>query len=281
MASTVTNLQSGSLEYRREGVSVLTKEQQVNTSIVRMRPNSNDLLVYLGRAVNDNFFDDNLLDRDSSGSITSAPNSFAEKRTLGQGENQETQYTEITDFDAVKYIEDEGLAMYPTILTALGYADPVSEDGTMGVFETRSELTNFRFLPGFAKRGAKASLCSSAESIDHSFSPIKQVIPRVYSSNLEKRSRYVEANDGTEIVSIATYQDQPSPDSRPFKDGYDTDASLKLETGSTRDSEISRVLLLGPLSSTFLSRDEISAPAGWTFLNNVNGTDSIVYSDRS
>ena len=58
MASTATDMQSGSLEQRREGVELLTKEQQFNTSILRLRVNSDDVLVHLGRVINDNFFDE-------------------------------------------------------------------------------------------------------------------------------------------------------------------------------------------------------------------------------
>lgn len=102
MASTATNMQSGSLQ-RREGVELLTKEQQFNNSIVTLRANSDDILVHLGRVVNDDFFDDNLLDMDSSGDITSAPSFFAEKRTLGQSDSVWTTYTELTDFDPIVY----------------------------------------------------------------------------------------------------------------------------------------------------------------------------------
>ena len=94
MASTVTDMQSGSLDSRREGVGVLTKEQQLGGSIIRIRPNSKDLFVHNGRIVDDNFFDENLLDPNQPGSITSAPSNFAEKRTLGQGVNTEIVYTD-------------------------------------------------------------------------------------------------------------------------------------------------------------------------------------------
>lgn len=281
MASRVTNLQSGSLDYRREGVSVLTKEQQVSTSIVRLRPNSSDLLIYSGKLVSDDFFDENLLDSEISGSITNAPNNFYEMRTLGQGAPTDPTYTEISDFDVIRYIEDDGLALYPVVLTALCFTDPAAEDSTIGIFETRKEIANLRIEPAFARKGVKASSCSTAEGIDRLFYEIKQSLPRKYSEGLGKRGKYVEASDGTDIVSTMTYADQEPSSSRPFVDDYDSTAAFNSGIASLNDQEIFQVLLAGQTPCLVQSRDEISAASGWTFLNNVNGTDSIVYSDRS
>jgi hypothetical protein len=280
MASTVTDLQSGSLDERREGVGVLTKEQQNRTSILRMKSNSNDLLVYLGKVVNDNFFDENLLDENVSGAITSAPNNSAEKRTLGQSDSVETTYTELSDFDPVKYLEDEGLALYPIILTAVGYADPVSEDGTIGMFETRSEIAGLRYVTPFAKRGPKASLCSAAEGSDRLFYPIEQQISRGETFESERYSKYIEAMSDQLAVSFVSYQDQDPTPLRPFVDNNDLSISYEWEVESVNDPDIAKVLLAGSSNCLLLNREKISAPAGWTFLNKTNGTDSIAYSDR-
>jgi len=287
MASTITDQQSGSLEQRREGVNVLTKEQQFNTSILRIRPNSSDLMVYLGRVVDDNFFDENLIDMDVAGSITSAPSSFAERRTLGQGLPSEIVFTDIGDFDPVTYITDEGLALYPTILTALGYADPAVEDGTVGVFETRAELVGFRFLPQYAKRGMKASLGDTSEGVDRKFYSITQEIDRDYSSTLSMSPKYFEIGSEDHINEFTTYQDQESTAIFPFIDSYDTGDASELSaiatmnmSSITEDPEMSRVIASGLAGSYYKKRDKKSASAGWTFLNVLNGTDSIVYSDR-
>jgi hypothetical protein len=280
MASTVRNLQSGSFD-RREGIDVLTKEQQVNTSFIRVRPNSTDLLVHLGRKVEDNFFDENLFDANVSGSITSAPNNYAEKRTLGQCDNVETTFTDMQDFDPVVYLQDEGVAIFPSVLIAQGYSDPINSDATMGIFESRKEIVGFVSYPDFAKRGAKASLCSTAESIDHRFYLIDQSKPRKYESSLGKFTKYIEATDESNLIETTTYQDQDSSSNRPFVDDYDTSVTLKMETGDYTDDEIASVILSGHSGCSVKSREIISAAAGWVFLNNVNGTDSIVYSDRT
>jgi len=278
MSSTVTDLQSGSLESRREGVDVLTKEQQFNTSMLRLRQNSSDLFVYNGRLVQDNFFDENLVDLDSSGAITSAPNPYNEKRTLGQSESTETSYTDMTDFDPVVYIDDEGLALYPIVLTAAGYADPIMEDGTIGVFETRSEMVGIRFLPDFAKRGAKASLCSTTETVGRKFYFVEQETLRSYTDTQERSPTYFEVGDeDTSILGTVTYQDTESSPSLPFVDSTDTSTAA---AEYTSDPEISRVIANSRSGSPYLKRDKISSTAGWTFLNVSNGTDSIVYSDR-
>lgn len=287
MASTVTDQQSGSLEQRREGVNVLTNKQLFNTSILRIRPNSSDLLVFAGRVVDDNFFDENLVDMDASGSMTSAPNNFSERRTLGQGLPSENVFTDIGDFDPVIYLSDEGLAIYPIILTALGFADPGSEDGAVGVFETRSELVGFRFLPPYAKRGIKASFCDTAEEIDRKFYKIEQQVDRSYSSTLSKSPIYFEVGSEDGLLDMQTYQDQDSTSIHPFVDSFDAYEASNLNYLATSnmqilssDPEISSVIATGNAGSYYLDRTKKSARAGWTFLNVLNGTDSIVYSDR-
>lgn len=278
MASTVTNLQSGSLDNRREGVYVQTKEQQFNTSMLRLRQNSSDIFVYDGRIVQDDFFDENLVDQDAAGSITTAPSPYSEQRTLGQGARTDNVFTEMIDFDPVVYINDEGLALYPIILTAAGYADPIVEDGSIGVFETRSEIAGVRFLPTFAKRGAKASLCSTAESVDRKSYIIEQEVSRNYSSQYEKYTKYFEVGDqDISILETVTYQDQDSSQLRPFVDSYDN-AEFAAEYNS--DKEMRNMILSGSAGSPYLRREKLSCSAGWTFLNVSNGTDSIVYSDR-
>jgi hypothetical protein len=287
MASTITDLQSGSLEQRREGVNVLTKEQQFNTSILRFRSNSSDLLVYAGRVVNDNFFDENLLDENVSGSITSAPNHYAEKRTLGQSNGSDNVFTDIRDFDPVEYLEDQGLALYPIILTAAGFADPIVDDGSVGVFETRREVAGVNFIPAYAKRGAKASFTDSVESTGKKLYFLVQENPRDR-SEYPKAEVYFEIGDyDTTLVEVSTYQDQESPDILPFIDSSDSAEASEWTNEDTMnlvshvsDPEISAVLAGSRAGSYKSKRDTVSATAGWTFLNVLNGTDSIVYSDR-
>jgi len=287
MASTITDQQTGSLEQRREGVNVLTKEQQFNTSILRIRPNSSDLMIYAGRVVDDNFFDENLIDMDVAGSITSAPSNIAERRTLGQGLPSENTFTDICDFDPVVYLADEGLAMFPVVLTALGYSDPAIEDGSVGVFETRAELVGFRFLPKFAKRGAKASLGDTAEAVDRKFYSISQEVDRDFSATLSKSPVYFEVGSSDQLEEVTTYQDQDSSQIFPYVDDFDSgeastwDESVTVNLiAGTNDPEISRTIASGRAGSYYKNRSKKSATAGWTFLNVSNGTDSIVYSDR-
>ena len=287
MASTITDLQSGSLEQRREGVNVLTKEQQFNTSILRLRTNSSDVLVYSGRLVQDNFFDENLLDENVSGSITSAPSSFAERRTLGQSEKSDVVFTDIGDFNPVTYLSDEGLALYPIVLTATGNADPVAEDGNIGVFETRKEIAGLHAVPQYARRGAKASFCDSAESIGRNWYFFEQRKPRDHTGYPKAEIYYEVGDSDLSIIGIVTYQDQNPTAASPFVDSSDpVEASswdywdtINHESGSI-DPGIAAVLATGRAGSYKSSRDSVSASAGWTFLNVLNGTDSIVYSDR-
>jgi len=287
MASTITDLQLGSLEQRREGVNVLTKEQQFNTSILRFRSNSSDLLVYAGRVVNDNFFDENLLDENVSGSITSAPNHYAERRTLGQSDGSDNVFTDIRDFDPVEYLDDQGLALYPIILTAAGFADPIVDDGSIGVFETRREVAGVNFIPAYAKRGAKASFTDAVESTGKKWYAIKQEKPRDHDV-YPRAEVYFEVGDSDfSPIEVLTYQDQDPSGTLPFIDSTDSaeasewsvEDTLNAESHSS-DPEISAILAGSRAGSYKSKRDTVSTSTGWTFLNVLNGTDSIVYSDR-
>jgi hypothetical protein len=234
--------------------------------------------VYNGRIVQDRYFDESLFAENIGGLITTAPSSYAEERTLGQSDSSEIVYTEMIDFDPVIYINDEGLAMFPTILTAAGYSDPIAEDGAVGVFETRSELAGIRFLPNFAKRGAKASICSTSEGSDRKSYFIEQQVLREYTSEDERAPIYYEVGDqDTSIVGVVTYQDQDPSSVIPFIDNYDVSIAAEQYVN---DAEIQEVILSGRAGSPFIRNDKRSAAAGWTFLNVSNGTDSIVYSDR-
>jgi len=245
-----------------------------------MKSNSDDVLLHFGRVINDNFFDENLLDENIAGAVTSAPSNLAERRTFGQSENYETTFTELTDFDPVNYIGDAGLALYPVILTALGYSDSGVEDGTIGMFESRSEIVGFRYVTPFAKKGLKAAVCSAAEGADRLSYFVEQQIMRKESGENGKNTKYVETKVADLAVDYSTYQDQDPSSISPFIDDYDSSVSYGKDLSSLSDSEISNVLRLSSASCVLLSRDKVSASAGWTFLNKTNGTDSIVYSDR-
>jgi len=270
----------------REGVNLRTKEQQVSPQIFRLRPNSSDILIYNGREVNDDFFDDNLLDPDVSGAITSAPSPYAEQRSLGMGSAGRPVFDDIGDFDAVAYLLDAGLAMHPVILTAAGYADPVVSDGAIGVFETKPEAAGLIWRPEFAKRGIKGSACFAAEATDHRSYPIQQTRPR-NGSYFPARSSYIEVSTDDLIDLLPTYADQVPEEVHPFIDSSDTKEASTWgaedttnQQAATADPEISSILASGLAGAYLTDRNEVSAGAGWTFVNVVNGTDSIVYSDR-
>jgi hypothetical protein len=276
----------GSPATAREGVNLRTKEQQVSLQIFRLRPNSSDILIYNGREVNDDFFDDNLLDPDVSGAITSAPSPYAEQRSLGMGSAGRPVFDDIGDFDAVAYLLDAGLAMYPVILTAAGYADPSVSDGAIGAFETRPEAAGLIWLPAFAKRGIKGSACFAAEATDHRSYLIQQARPR-NGSYCPSYSSFIEVSTDDLIDLLPSYADQIPEEVHPFIDSSDTkEASVwgaedtPNQQAASADPEISSILANGLAGAYLIDRNEISAGAGWTFLNVINGTDSIVYSDR-
>jgi len=275
--STVKNLQSFDANSYAEGSSILTYQQYLAYPIARIRPNSKDILVYNGRKVEDNFFDENLIDINVGGAITNAPNSYLEVRTLGNNNSGEPGFTDMTDFQPVAYLNDEGTVMYPSTMNAGGFSDPINSSGIIGMFESRLEITGINNTPSYAKKGLKVSPSFSAESIDKKFYPIYQKIARTQDSKTYKASKYFEigSDDLSQIIEDTTYPDQQSPSSFAFVDSSDSNIS-----GDISDSQIASILASGNAGSLYVERDWLSSTAGWTMINKSNGTDSIVYSDR-
>jgi hypothetical protein len=275
--SKVTNLQQINVDTYREGANVFTYQQYLSTPIARIRPNSKDILVYNGREVNDNFFDENLFDVNIEGAMKNAPSNYLEVRTLGDDDKGSPGFTDMTDFKPVSFLLDEGTVMYPSVLNAGGFADPAKSSGIIAMFETRLEIAKINYAPEYAKKGIKASLCFTAESIDKKFYPIDQLKSRSYSQE-NQSSKYFEGGGDDELFNILetiTYPDQISSQISAFVDSCD-----KCIGANVRDQEISQALSLGTPKSPYLQRDWLSSAAGWTINDNQNGTDSIVYSDR-
>ena len=275
--STITSLTTIDSDTYREGVNILTYQQLLNSPVARMRPITNDVFVYNGRIVNDNFFDENLVDMNIGGSITTAPSSFMEVRTLGDSYSGEPGFTDMTDFNPVTYLEDEGTLMYPTVINAGGYADPIRSNGIIGMFETRLEIAKITSTPSYAKRGIRASPCWASEGSDKKSYLIEQKVSRLFSFEKNKAPAFYEVGgeDIFEVIETITYPDQISSPSLPFIDSCDVCVG-----GNVTDSEIASVLLSGFPGNLYIERDTISSTAGWTMLNKTNGTDSIAYSDR-
>lgn len=275
--STITSLQEIDSDTYREGVNILTYQQFLRSPIARMRPNSSDILVYAGRPVSDNFFDENLLDMEVAGSITNAPSPYLEVRTLGDADPGSPGFTDMTDFQPVAYLLDEGTVMYPSVMNAGGFSDPIRSSGIIGMFESRTEIAVVTPTPGYAKRGVKASPCWTAEGVDRKSYSVDQLVPRSYISQAPVAPAFYEVGDEEIfcLLGTVTYPDTLPAPALPFVDSCDSCLG-----SSVSDPQISAVLSAGTPGSPYDQRDNISSAAGWTILNKANGTDSIVFSDR-
>jgi len=263
----------GDQESRREGVSVLTNAQIAESRILRLRTNSKDLFVFNGRIVQDDFFDENLLDMNQSGKMEKAPNNFLEVRTLGQSTTGDFTFFDIIDFNPVAFINDNGNVMYPSILSNAGLSDPIFSDGAVGVFEHRREQAGVVYVPSYAKRGAKAFISNHSTDTDFRSYEIDQKRKIVTNNENLKVSMFIEAEYDSLVPDSQAFFDMPEMPSTPFLDGSDMD-----DWKSKINDEITS--FVDDLTHQTTPREFISSAAGWTFINNVNGTDSIAYSDR-
>ena len=261
------------LENRREGVNLNSNAQLAKNKILRVRTNSKDLLIFQGKIVQDDFFDENLVDMDQSGRLETAPNNFMENRTLGQSSTSENLFFDLSDFNPVSFIEDNGISIYPSILSAVGFADPVFSDGSISIFEDRRELALLIHVLPFAKRGLKGFISNFSIDTDFRQYPISQEKLLSNDDNHFKVSNYIEAQYDELNPSSQTFADMPEKPSSPFNDSDDyQDWSSKIGNSITENIYESNI--------TTTPREFISSAAGWTFVDIYNGTDSLVYSDR-
>lgn len=280
---------SQSLEgvYSRQGVEIKTYEDVFSTTSPRIMVNGNLSLVVDGVIRSkDGPFNDGEIDKLNSIKKFFVPNHEVEKRDLGISKlyNDNTPFEEFTTATAVSYIEMQGDPssgyqlidlLYPVVLDTPGKVDPGSLDGVIEPLAIREYTTRQTIESPDSAHRCRASLGSAHED------------PFGYSVLIDQRKQIAGFDAG-----IRPYMEYGDDSNRPIeqKSGYfaedPTGKSPFIER--TKELEFSQIVgddLANALADSLTAFDDvgktyISACAGYTFIDNENGTDSIAFLDQ-
>jgi len=276
---------SGSIEASnsRQGVEINDYQQVYASMLPRLLSNSSPAVIIDGRRKTDTrTFDDSIVSVLTSGTLRVVPNHVSEQRDIGMPKSHysDTPYFDISKLEPVGYIQSEDLqAVYPVILDDISPVDPGNLDGVIEPFSIRNTATRKSTEGPYSSRRIRGGISGYGEDLFGYNIPLQQII---YSQGHQGQTRpyqeygidsLADSNHGFSYLS-----DEPvTPDSYTEKDSGLWDESA---TSIYSDSEI--VLSLSGTQSRFTPYGTgfRSSAAGYTYIDNVNGTDSITFFDR-
>lgn len=275
---------SGSIESSnsRQGVEINDFQQVYASMLPRLLSNSAPLLIVNGRRKRETReFDDSIVSLLTSGTLRVVPNHESEHRDLGMPKSHysDTPFEEIAKLEPVSYIASTDLAaVYPVILDNVSPVDPGVLDGVIEPFLIRDTVTRRSIEGSISSRRIKGSLSGFSEDLFGYNIPLLQ---RVYFESYEGNTRpYQEYGIDTLVESssrLSYIADDPI-ESEPFRE----DDSDNWGAGTTIANDTEILAALSGSNSTFsrFGSGFRSSATGYTYLDNVNGTDSIAFMDR-
>jgi len=275
LSTTIT----GSIEAEslRQGVEITTWGQVHSSLLPKFFSNSSPVLVVDGREFDEDYFDDALVSLSRQKTLTLAPNHKSEKRDLGQPKlfDDNGAYDDIATLNPSKYISDEQFeSRYPIVLDTPGYVSPDSLDGSIEPLPLRNPDVLVPLSQEQA-HGLKASLGGS--SID-AFGKCHEIGQRVRFPSYEESHRpFLDAVYGSLPIEpkIPWYAVEPVS-GKGHVDASPQSANISQFT----DATVAVVASSHSGSLVLQARDWRSSACGFTLRANLNGTDSIVFSDR-
>jgi hypothetical protein len=280
---------SQSLEglYSRQGVEIKTYDDIFNTILPRIMANGDSRMVINGIIEQRNGpFDDGQVDKINSAKKFFVPIHEIENRDLGRLKlfKDDTPFEEFTAAVATSYIEMQGDPssgyqlidlLYPYVLDTPGKIDPGSMDGVIEPLAIRDYATRQTIDRPESAHRPRASLANAHED------------PFGYSVLIEQRKINVGYDAG-----IRPYMEYGDDSNRPLeqKSGYFAEDPTGKSPFRERTKELEFAQIVGEDFATALSNSTtafddvgktyISACAGYTFIDNENGTDSIAFLDQ-
>jgi hypothetical protein len=273
--------------YSRQGIEIKSYEDIFNTTLPRMMANGDSRVVIDGVIrSSDGPFDDGSVDKFNSNKKFFVPTHEIEGRDLGRLKlfNEETPFEEFSAATATSYIEMQGDPssgyqlidlIYPYVLDTPGKIDPGSMNGVIEPLSIRDYATKQTIDRPDAARRPRASLGSAHED------------PFGYSVLIEQR-RMIANND----PGIRPYMEYGDDSNRPIeqKTGYFAEDPTGKSPFKEKTKELEFAQIVGEdfaaaLSNSTTAFDDvgktyISTCAGYTFIDNENGTDSIAFLDQ-
>jgi hypothetical protein len=276
---------SGSIEASnsRQGVEINDFQQVYASMLPRLMSNSSPSVIVDGRRKSDGrTFDDSIVSVLSQGTLKVVPNHEAEQRDLGMPKSHytDTPYLDIGKIEPVGYIQSEDLQMlYPVILDDVSPVDPGNLDGVIEPFTIRDTATRRSVEGSYSSRRIRGGISSYGEDLFGYNIPLQQIIySEGYGGMTRPYQEYgidslADSNHGFSYLSDDPVT--PSP--------YIEDDDRIWESSATPindDDEIVSALSGSMSRFTPYGAGFRSSAAGYTYLDNVNGTDSIAFFDR-
>lgn len=277
MGSTI----SGSIEAAssRQGVEINDFEQAYASMLPRFLSNSSPKIVVNGvKRESGNLFDDSITAVLAGSKVSIAPNHVAEDRDLGMPKSHysDTPFHEIGKLDPVSYIQDDELhELYPVVLDEVSPIDLGQLDGVIEPFPIRSTVTRQATESSFMSRRIRGGISGHHVDVFGYSIPIEQ---KVYQGSTGGPTRPFQEYGVDSLVGDK--QISYFADDVVMPDPYLEDKIRKVREITKVDDEILEVLLGMGDGFESLIRGYRSSAAGYTFIDSMNGTDSIVFADR-
>lgn len=277
MGSTI----SGSIEAAssRQGVEINDFQQVYASMLPRFLSNSSPKIVVNGVVRgSEKAFDDSIASVLAGSKISIAPNHESEHRDLGMplSHYSDTPFHEMGRLEPVAYIQAEELQeLYPVILDEVSPVDPGQLDGVIEPFPIRETVTRQSIESSFMSRRIRGGISGYHSDVFGYSIPIEQ---RVYLGSPGGPTRPFQEY-GVESL-VGNRQHTYFSDDVLHPDPYREDDSRNIQDMTKLDDEMFEVIR--SLGSGFedLITGYRSSSAGYTFIDTVNGTDSIAFADR-
>ena len=265
----------------RQGVEINSYSQVQASALPRIFSNSEPVKVLEGRSISGNvFWDESVTTQVGSRKLEIAPNHQAEQRDLGYTKlhRDDTAFEDLAVLSPVEFVSEVDLqAQYPVVLDLASQVDPADMNGVIEPFPIRADAPQNRIEGKQTTRGPDGSITNYVSTDFKGDILLDQVV--YYDGMAGNYEAFLEIGSysGDEInIEPIPYETSDVPQVKPFTDSSDAELVAEYLT----DDELATVVGNATGSWSKFGKSYKSAPAGWTILDNQNGTDSIAFSDK-
>jgi hypothetical protein len=273
--------------YSRQGVEIKTYEDVFSTTLPRIMANGDSRIVVDGIVKQKNGpFDDGQVDKLNSNKKFFVPTHKIENRDLGRLKlfNDDTPFEEFTYGNATSYIDMQGDPgagyqlidlLYPYVLDTPGKIDPGSMDGVIEPLAIRDYATRQTIDRPESARRARASIASAHEDpFGYNVLIEQQKILVGYDAGIRPYLEYGDDSNRPLEQKMGYFAEDPTGKS-PFRE-----RTKELEFAQIVGEDFAAALSNSTTAFDDVGKTYISACAGYTFIDNENGTDSIAFLDQ-
>jgi len=272
---------SGSIEAAssRQGVEINDFSQVYASMLPRFLSNAAPSIVVNGRKLQSgDAFDDSISSVLAGNKVSVVPNHHAEDRDIGMPKSHysDTPFHEMGRLEPVAYIQSEDLhALYPVILDEVSPIDPGLLNGIIEPLPIRQAASRTALENVRLSKGVTSDITSHHIDVFGYSIPIEQKVYDVATQNSTRPYQEYGVESLIQEKAMSYFADDPITSSPYYEDKSKESRSLY----KVDDEMLSVIEAMGTQLRTF-GIDYRSAAAGYTFIDGINGTDSIVFMDR-